>query len=77
MERKLRGAGTAITVVSLLGLLVYAPLKAMSFRTGTFDGEKYLQVATPCAIGVGVGLIVMPFTEGRHVLQVKVGGATP
>jgi hypothetical protein len=77
VERKLKGTGTAITVFSLLGLLVYAPLKAMSFRTGTFDGEKYLQVATPCVIGVGVGLVVMPFTEGRHVLKVRMNGAAP
>ena len=72
-EPKLKGTGTAITMLSLLGLLVYAPLKAMSFRTGTFDGEKYLQVATPCAIGVGVGLVVMPFTEPRQRLTVRVG----
>lgn len=75
VEPKLKGTGTAITVLSLLGLLVYAPLKAMSFRTGTFDGEKYLQVATPCAIGVGVGLVVMPFTEPRQLLKVRVGAA--
>lgn len=77
VERKLKGTGAAITVFSVLGLLVYAPLKAMSFRTGTFDGEKYLQVATPCAIGVGVGLVVMPFTEGRQMLKVRMGGALP
>lgn len=70
-EPKLKGTGTAITMLSLLGLLVYAPLKAMSFRTGTFDGEKYLQVATPCAIGLGAGLVLMPFTEHRKLLKVK------
>lgn len=70
-EPKLKGTGTAITMLSLLGLLIYAPLKGMSFRTGTFDGEKYLQVATPCAIGLGAGLVLMPFTEHRKLLKVK------
>jgi hypothetical protein len=69
-QTNLAGVGTGITVVSALGLLVYAPLKAMKFKDGTFDGDKYIQVATPCLIGVGVGLVMMPFTEGeRRVLR--------
>ena len=72
-QRATVGSGAFITVVSALGLLVYAPLKAMKFRTGTFDGEKYIKVATPCLIGVGVGLVVMPFTEGKQRVRVKLG----
>ncbi len=69
----IKDAGAFVTVVSLLGLLVYAPLKAMKFRDGTFDGDKYIQVATPCLIGFGVGLVIMPFTEGKRRVNVKVG----
>jgi hypothetical protein len=45
----------------------------MKFKDGTFDGDKYIQVATPCLIGVGVGLVVMPFTEGKRRVNVKLG----
>jgi len=72
-DSNINGVGSAITVVSALGLLVYAPLKAMKFKDGTFDGEKYIKVATPCLIGVGVGLVVMPFTEGKRRVNVKLG----
>jgi hypothetical protein len=72
-DSNLKGAGSIIAVLSALGLLVYAPLKAMKFKDGTFDGDKYIQVATPCLIGVGVGLVVMPFTEGKRRVNVKLG----
>lgn len=72
-QHTINGTGAFITVVSAIGLLVYAPLKAMSFRTGTFDSDKYLRVATPCTIGIGVGLVVMPFTDGFRRLHVKLG----
>jgi hypothetical protein len=72
-DSNIKGAGAFITVVSALGLLVYAPLKAMKFKDGTFDGDKYIQVATPCLIGVGVGLVVMPYTEGKRRVNVKLG----
>lgn len=70
---KVQGMGTAITVFSAIGLLVYAPLKAMRFKDGTFDGDRYLRVATACLIGVGVGLVVMPFTDGERRVKVKLG----
>jgi hypothetical protein len=72
-QRNTAGMGAAITFFSAVGLLIYAPLKAMKFKDGTFDGEKYIQVATPWLIGVGVGLVVMPFTEGKRRVRVKVG----
>ncbi|MBZ0205219.1 MAG: hypothetical protein K8H89_02760 [Flavobacteriales bacterium] len=72
-DSNIKGAGPIIAVLSALGLLVYAPLKAMKFKDGTFDGDKYIQVATPCLIGVGVGLVVMPFTEGKRRVNVKLG----
>lgn len=72
-QHAMNGAGAFITVLSSIGLLVYAPLRAMSFRTGTFNGDRYLRVATPCAIALGVGLVVMPFTDGFRRLHVKLG----
>ncbi|HEY0977657.1 MAG TPA: hypothetical protein VGE21_09315 [Flavobacteriales bacterium] len=67
------GMGQVITLFSAIGLLIYAPLKAMRFRDGTFNSDRYLRVATPCVIGIGVGLLIIPFTEpGKH-LQVKLG----
>lgn len=73
-EPRLSSMGTTITVISLAGLLVYAPLRGMRFRDGTFDGERYLRAATPCAIGVGVGLVVMPFTPNERKLKIRIGG---
>ena len=54
--------GAAVTVISLLGLLVYAPLKAITCCTGTFDGERYLQCGHAVRDRSGRGL-------GGHALH--------
>jgi hypothetical protein len=73
-DHALTGSGVFITVVSAAGLLIYAPLRAMRFKDGTFDADRYLRVATPCLVGLGVGLVVMPFAEHRPRVKVKLGG---
>ena len=69
----LNQAGADICYMALLGLLIYAPLKGMRFRDGTFSGDRYLRAAKPCVIAFGVGLVIAPFTPATKTVRLRKG----
>lgn len=50
--------GAYLGGLSLITAVFVAPLVSMNYRRGTFDGEKYLDIVTPCLIGGGVALLL-------------------
>ncbi|MCH2224736.1 MAG: hypothetical protein MK066_08215 [Crocinitomicaceae bacterium] len=59
LRRGIFSTGATITYLGTLSTLFVAPLASINYRTGEFNGDRYLKIATYSLTAVGVGIPIM------------------
>jgi len=56
----------AISMASLLGAMVVAPLSSYNFKTGNFNHDLFFKIFTPCSISFAFSFPIYISTEGSE-----------